>query len=52
MKYLIEQPELNSKIHSGITFTNTFVFSEKQVIENYLPYSDTFLYLPKSIDIS
>ena len=64
MKHTIEQPELNSIIYTGITYTHNYNIIEADsqdllsnnhpsysVTFSNTPYSDTFLYLPKGFDL-
>lgn len=60
MKHTIKQPELNSSIYTGITYTQEFIYTKEEELEQnfishlpytYTPYSDTFLYLPKSLNL-
>lgn len=56
MKHTIKQPELNSSIYTGITYTQEFTYTEEKdftipSLHNHPSYSDTFLYLPKSLNL-
>lgn len=58
MKHLIKQPELNSSIYTGITYTRDFIYTnindkgQTNIPNTITSYSDTFLYLPKNLDLN